>query len=367
MIEADVLIAGVGPAGAALAIALSARGNWRVVMADRATPPNRLGETLPGAARALMRDLGVLERFETDGHPRMLGQASIWGSDQLDRRDAFVDPHGPGWRIDRGKFERSLVESALRQDCRLIRPASVTDLCRAGSGGAWRVRLEDASGSHDEVHCRFVVDATGRRASLARRLGVRQQRLDHLICSAIALPAPASPTDLDDFSIIEAAPGGWYYGAGLPSGKRLIAFHTDFDLAVPQLHRAAVFLDVAANTAILRRFGPAGEFSGAVSRFAAWSGRLASFAGPRWAAVGDAACSFDPVSSQGLFNALYGGLRLGQAIDSDLLHGGETGVARYAGEMESVWAAFRRNRGLYYASEPRWRSAPFWQRRIDPA
>ncbi len=359
-----MLIAGAGPAGASLALAVTATGPWRVILVDRPVRSFRQGETLPGAARALLRDLGVLQQFESDLHARSLGLASLWGSDRLERRDAFADPHGPGWRLDRPRFERGLLDEAVRRGCRLVRPAAVTGLERDTHSRPWLVRIQAASGEPEEVRCRFVVDASGRRASLARRLGVRQLRVDNLVCDTLVLP-PAAATDLDGFSIVEAAPNGWFYATGLQSGARLIAFHTDFDLAERGLRDPPAFLATIAGSRLLHRFAPDRAACGPVSRVAAWGGRLARCTGPGWAAVGDAACCLDPLSSQGVFNALYGGLRLGQAIATGLRAGTERAIDGYAGEIESVWAAYRRHSRSYYAAETRWAARPFWRRRAE--
>ncbi len=378
MIEADVLVAGAGPAGAALALALvqthpqAQAGRWRVVLVDRGVPAAQLGQTLPGAARGLLRDLGVLDSFEADGHPPSLGQASLWGCDRLERRDAFADPQGAGWRVDSARLDRRLVATAVQRGCRLIGPAAVTGIGRdAGAAGGWRVRIEGAAGRVDEVRCRFVVDATGRRATLARRLGAVLQRLDKLVCDSVVLP-PGAATDLDGFALVEAAPGGWFYGGCAASGERLIAFHTDFDLAGRPARDPAAFLAAVSNTTLMRRFAGGSMRSAQathVTRVAAWSGRLAPCTGSGWAAVGDAACCFDPLSSQGVFNALYGGLRLARAIASDLDSGSGSGaaVARHAQEIDAVWAAYRRHHRLYCASETRWADMPFWRRRSHPS
>ena len=77
-------------------------------------PQFRIGETLPGAAGPLLRDLGLLAGFRARNYPRSLGRASIWGSGELVRADSFTDPQGPGWRLDRGDFEAWLVAEAKR-------------------------------------------------------------------------------------------------------------------------------------------------------------------------------------------------------------------------------------------------------------
>ncbi|WP_338775322.1 hypothetical protein [Streptomyces sp. DG1A-41] len=40
--------------------------------------------------------------------------------------------------------------------------------------------------------------------------------------------------------------------------------------------------------------------------------------GDHWIATGNAAITFDPLSSLGLLTALYSGLRTGQAVDAQL-------------------------------------------------
>ena len=78
-LEVDVAVVGGGPAGAALAAALAPA--HRVVLVDR--PSHRraragLGETLPGAAARLLRELGVWDAFVAQGHPAGGAARSCW-------------------------------------------------------------------------------------------------------------------------------------------------------------------------------------------------------------------------------------------------------------------------------------------------
>ena len=50
----------------------------------------------------------------------------------------------------------------------------------------------------------------------------------------------------------------------------------------------------------------------------AGSARLDRFVGDGWVAAGDAALSFDPLSSQGMLTALYTGMKAGQALSAHL-------------------------------------------------
>ena len=320
------MIAGAGPAAAAAAIALAGQGVGPIAIAGPSRPLPAFGETplfsetLPGAARIMLHELGVWQAFTADRHPPCLGSVSQWGSDRVEVRDALTDPQGAGWRLDRDRFERMLLDAASRRGV-IVLPGRAVGV--QGEAGDWRVRLQPGG----EVRCRTVVDAAGRRAPIARRLDIGKSRLDRL--TAHITFSPAAVSRWDGFSQVRALETGWAYATRLPNGSRLHALFTDADLPAPE--------------------GPA-------LRRAAWTGRLGQFAGPGWAAVGDAACSFDPLSSQGLFHALYGGLRLGCAVAEGRLH-------VYADEIESVWAAYERHRRAYYGAERRWPAAAFWKRR----
>jgi flavin-dependent dehydrogenase len=84
--------------------------------------------------------------------------------------------------------------------------------------------------------------------------------------------------------------------------------------------------------------------------------RLNHVTGPRWLAIGDAATALDPLSSHGLGNALFTGMRAGEAI--------ATGdFAAYEKAVDTMWNAYVSRRRELYAAERRWPSSPFWSRR----
>ena len=114
-------------------------------------------------------------------------------------------------------------------------------------------------------------------------------------------------------------------------------------------------------SALFARFGY--QLHGRPCGTGAGSMRLDRFVGDGWLAVGDAAISFDPLSSQGMLNALYTGLRGGQALARALL-GDHAGIAGYTERLEQVYGAYLRNRLAFYAAEPRWADHAFWRRRF---
>jgi flavin-dependent dehydrogenase len=358
-----VLIVGAGPAGAAAACVLAARHS--VVLAERhATPPFRIGESLIGAARPLLRDLGVLEQFEAAGHRPSLGQASVWGSDELVRRDSFLDPRGPGWRIDRAGFETMMRDTAAGRGATVIAPGEILDLKRENGGGQGWTALLGSAGRTWPLHARFLVDASGRAASSRAAAQAQIAAHDRLVCRFVHLAPRPARSDLDGFSLVEAVPDGWWYSARLPDRSTVIAFHTDADLPAARLSlKPDGFFDLLTKTRWTAAAGPEpDEANCAVGRVSARGQWLANPCGEDWCAIGDAAIAFDPLSSQGLFNALYTGFRGAEAVAA-ALSGDAALLTAYRDRLVRVRDAYLRNLSRYYALETRFSDQPFWARR----
>jgi flavin-dependent dehydrogenase len=189
--------------------------------------------------------------------------------------------------------------------------------------------------------------------------------LDDALVAVVAELHPSRAGDVDSRLVIEARPDGWWYSTLTPSGARIVAFLADRDLIdLRDLRSPAGFEARLATTAHLasRLRAHGYHLAGAPRATAAASGHLVPCRGTGWLAVGDAALAPDPLSSQGIFHALYTGLRGGEAI-ADALDGNDAGLAAYEHRLAAIRAAYLRNRAAAYASEPRWADAPFWSRR----
>jgi flavin-dependent dehydrogenase len=86
---------------------------------------------------------------------------------------------------------------------------------------------------------------------------------------------------------------------------------------------------------------------------------------PGFVAVGDAAQAFDPLSSQGIQQALQSGSYAGQALQYAMANpdAPEPFLSRYAQQMQKVWDTYQAEYQSFYAMEQRWPDAPFWKRR----
>jgi len=386
----DVAIAGGGPAGAAAAIALAREGR-RVLLVDASGdgagagaggvthahegPRFRVGEGLPPSARALLRELGVLERVLGDGHRASAGTVAFWGAATPHFNDFITQLHGSGLQLDRARFDASLREAAVAAGAELVESARLRVVAADALAAiaiettgrvSHQLSLCPAEGAPKPIESRWLIDASGRAASLARSLGAASVRYDRLLAFYLRLQAQ-TPGDQDGRSWVEAVEDGWWYSVLLPSNERLVAFFCDRATA-----RRDALLDASALWEALRgapnlhalcnqyryRPGIAGP------RAADASSRVLDKAGgARWLAVGDAALAFDPLSSKGISSALYTGLQAARTvIAAD--HGDSAAVARYAAHVRDVHRVYREQLRAFYAMEQRWPDAAFWAARV---
>jgi flavin-dependent dehydrogenase len=216
LICADVLILGGGPAGAVVALNLAP--TRRVVLVERREHPVlRIGEALPPAARRLLTDMGLLTEFAAQGHLPCYGNRSIWGYGARLETDFLGDPDGHGWHLDRAQFDAWLRHTATARGAVLLMPARLLDIGRGGNG--WQVRITTSREEHI-VRAPFAIDAGGRAAPFARRIGARRRASDRLVCGWVHGSARQIGSGAG-LTVVEAVEDGWWYTAPVPDGRRV--------------------------------------------------------------------------------------------------------------------------------------------------
>jgi flavin-dependent dehydrogenase len=327
----------------------------------------KIGEGLPPAAMPLLRDLGLWERFVADGHLPSYGNISAWGSPFLQSTDFIFDPNGHGWHLDRALFDASLRDQARETGANVLCATSLLRQEWDAEVGLWRLSLRGTRGKI-EARCRLLVDASGRRCMVARRQGARRLADDTLTAVyAVFQQANGAPNpDQDSRTLIEAAPDGWWYAARLPANRRVAVYHSDADLLpTSALLARNGFMALIERTAHVRDCLAAHGYTmvGLPKVTPAQNARLERFSGEGWLAVGDAALSFDPLSSQGIMTALFAGMEAGQALHADL-SGDPQALDLYGARLTAIYQAYLNNRLRYYSHEGRWRGRTFWRRRV---
>ena len=352
----DVAIVGGGPAGSATALSLQTHAPSLSIALIEATNYDacRIGETLPPPTRTILEHLRVWEDFRALGSREVFGTTAAWGHATPIDNDFIFMPANTGWHVDRTRFDNLLATAAEARGAKLYRQTSVHLVDRVDE--QWRLNLSSGA----VVAARFIVDATGGKATIACRLGARYANLDQLVGIARFFDDDSN----DGRLLIEAFEHGWWYTAGLPNGKRIVNCVTDSDLARHiALNKTDEWEKSLANApavaSVLRECKPSSEL---VVRPAA-SRRLEPVATEKWLAVGDAASRFDPLSSQGIFKALRSGVFASYAIGDWLTRNDVSGLQRYRRFVTKEFDSYCETRAKYYSQEQRWPASQFWLRR----
>lgn len=356
-------MAGAGPAGCATALGLT-RAGFTVLVLDPEPEPRRTpGETLAPAATGLLQDLGLLDAFLATSPLPSPGNRSAWGRDgQPMDRDFLAEGAGSGWHLDRASFDRMLRRAAVAAGARLETPAAIGSIERGAAD--WTVRLDTGQGPRT-VTTRWLVDATGRSSALGRQLGARRQQLDSLlgIVAWLASPTPAE----DARTLVEATRHGWWYAALLPGGDLVAAYMTEPGGAATRTAAASVdgWLAALDQAPLIRSLiqDHGYEVSEGPRAWPAATSFLDPLVGPGWLAVGDAAISYDPISSHGIGSALAAGMAAASAIQAQA-GGVPDALGVYRELQRTALERYLWTRRMTYAEEQRFRT-PFWTRQQD--
>jgi flavin-dependent dehydrogenase len=327
----DAIVIGGGPAGSAAAATLARNGRSVLLVVDR--PRSRefgVGEGAPPGLDRVVDEVFGAGTFVAADHLRSLGNRAAWGTAELTCTEFMFSPFGTGWHLDRNAFDAAVLAAATAAGA-IVRPVT-----RIGDG---------------DLKAPVVIDASGRHAGYARRHGGRRMAGDRL--TAVLASYARADGDLDATTTVEATESGWWYTCPIPCRRRVVAHLTDGDLLDAALRTSSGFDRRARRTAhigtLLGRGAPSPPLV-----VAADTARLDPPCGGGWLAAGDAAASFDPLSSQGILTAVLMGREAGLHCDDP---------AGYAARYGDIIAAYETERRATYRREQRWPAAPFWARR----
>ncbi|ABK42818.1 FAD dependent oxidoreductase [Magnetococcus marinus MC-1] len=355
-----VLILGAGPAGVATALTLRQRGVAQITLLHRPLPHSRYqtGESASPDVAPLLRQLELPQLLEQGQHWVCRGIRWRWGGAELAENDYMMQGRGHGWHLNRHRFDEQLRQAAEHRGIDL-HVANLTRLEPIAQGG-YRVTLSEPGGGAQRHDYRVLVDASGRGAHLAGKLGVRWQPQDRLT-AYLRLGTLAKESWLKHLSYVEATPHGWWFVAGIPGDQAVVVFLTDVEIGRQQgLVQGSVFDGLLAQS-LWGGQGVSG-LEARVRPYAAHVGWLPQVVGRDWVAVGDAALGLDPLSASGINGALADGIAAGHAL-ADHLQGDAGALTRHGLALQESQRLFVQERQIHYGRERRWCEHPFWQRR----
>lgn len=309
-IECDVAIIGAGPAGS-VAGALLAKAGWRVVLLEKeAFPRFRIGESLLPSGNSVLKRIGVWDRMDAAGFIRKYEAEFITPDREHTVRNSFAEntftegnPYA--YEVERSKFDSLLLENAQASGCEVRHSTTVRNVTAAED--SWLLKVQSAN-QEESVRARWVIDASGRDALLAKELKIPRLPLPYP--KRIAVYNHFDGIPLQDGQragniIITRLPGGWSWSIPLADGKVSVGVVTSLsEFQQAKLEPENYFYKVCAQSSFLTSHTDTATPLDKFRVTADYSYINSTFAGNRYLLVGDAAGFIDPIFSSGVCLAM---------------------------------------------------------------
>jgi geranylgeranyl reductase family protein len=169
----DVVVAGGGPAGAAVACLLARRGRDVLLLDAARFPRDKVcGEAVSPGAWPLLDAMGAADRVRALS-PHTLRGMQLVSPDGTSFRGEYRGRERPGFAVRRLALDQALLDAARDAGVEVREGVRVTGLLR--EGGAVAGLLTETGGEAGSCRARVTVGADGRRSAVARSLGLLRE------------------------------------------------------------------------------------------------------------------------------------------------------------------------------------------------
>ncbi|MFC8231213.1 FAD-dependent monooxygenase [Streptomyces sp. NPDC057287] len=321
--ETDVLIAGAGPSGLALACDLARRG-VRALVVEQAPSlfPGSRGKGIQPRTREVLDDLGVGDAVRAHGGAAPVGMTWKDGERQgaydMFRRAAptEAEPYGEPWTMPQWRTQEILLARLRELGGDVLFSAALTGLSQDDDGVTARLTTGEVRAAH-------LVAADGGRSTVRRALGITME-------GEVVDPSPSLVADV---RITEAALDrlNWHIflsDAGMVTlcplpGTADFQLVAQFKEGAPDTTPEGVRALVAARTHLSGDDVTEVRWSSDFRPRAALADR---FREGRVFLTGDAAHVHSPAGGQGLNTSVQDAYNLGWKLGQVLLHGAPAGL-----------------------------------------
>ncbi len=322
--QCDVLVIGGGPAGSTLSTLLAEK-DWNVVLLEKDHHPRfHIGESLLPMNLPILERLGVLDQVRKIGlvkpgiemyADRRPGRSQTFYFDKTLNQEF---PHA--FQVRRSEFDELLLRHSAQRGVEVQEGIRVTDVAFP-AGEPIQVRARDGSGAKKLWSTRYVVDASGRNAFLATRMGLKEKSKKHNSAAIYGHFSNAIQRNGRDRGNIGLYwfEHGWFWMIPLPDGVMSVGAVCWPDYLKTRRNGLDEFLwdTIRLCPGVAERLEGA-ELAQPASATGNYTYRARQMWGDGYLLVGDAYAFIDPVFSSGVYLAMNSATMAVEAVDACL-------------------------------------------------
>jgi FADH2 O2-dependent halogenase len=351
--DADVIVIGGGPAGAALGTLLAQDGRKALIIEKDIHPRDHVGESLTPSTNLVFDRIGFLDKMNDAGFIHKPGtgwngpRSPLWKFVEIWLFE-YPIPNAPQpytYNVERDVMDTMLLRHAHDSGAKVLQGVRVKQVLFE-EGRAVGVRAQVSDGWERDLYAKVVVDASGRRCFLANQLKMREKdRSFNQFCIYSWFEGVKEPPKrYEGFTLFYfiGLNQAWSWHIPLRNQRASMGVvvdkedfqksgksHEEFFYSLVERNRT--FTHAMQDAERVRPWWIEGDYSYKVDRFA----------GPGWLLVGDALRFVDPIFSSGVDVALFSALYAYETITKAWETGDETtAFAEYQGRVETgvdVW------------------------------
>jgi len=352
----DVLIIGGGPAGASAAISILKYSKLSVSIVEVSNLENvRVGEQVSKSIFDFLDLLGI-EKSDFGNDCFLPGYISntAWGNSKISSRHSIQSTEVDSYQLNRDIFDLVMLSKAQEKGASLFLETKCILFNKNTDN--WEVEINNSDLGTIIIVSKYLIDASGRQSHLSRQLGAKIFKADELIAVGAFLEFNKDKP-LEHEIFLESVEDGWWYYALLPNNKILVTLYTDAKIIKEKrLSSIKNWSNALQNTVHMKH-----KVSGTISYEKLWVrnafSHITDFSMiPDFIAIGDAAVSFDPISSMGIGFAISSACNGALAI----IDGSKERIATYQSDLHNIYHHYLDTRVQYYQQEVRWLDSTFW-------
>lgn len=308
--EYDVIVVGGGPSGSTAAMYLKKAGK-NVLLVDKASFPRdkTCGDAQGRKAANIMKELGIYDDYvKLPGQPVYGITLSSPDGAQVHLDVADRSGPSPGYVHKRQIFDNHLFQSAKKMGVQTkilqVKDVIVEDGFVKGISGL------NENGQIEELRSKLLLGADGSLSVVARKFGLADNPPEHNISALrIYYKGVKGTTDRIELHLVDKLIPGYFWIFPLPNGEANVGLGMIIkDMQDKKINLKQAVLDEIKNNPLFKdRFAEAQI----VDDVKGWTLPIASYHrknhGNGFLLLGDAAGLIDPLSGEGVGNAMISG------------------------------------------------------------